>query len=163
MALFEKFGEFDSAEEINELAMNLREEGDNDSILALAKENGIPKDYADFVIMGQFPYLCDNTTAALGKIEVESEDLKPQGIMVDWIEYIKAVCLEDGTMAESIRKKGKSLKGCIGGILKYAFENQKEVDKEIVKAAGVKASKVTFGMPGQAECRKIIRSYYKEA
>lgn len=160
MALFEKFGELGSAEEINELAMNLHEEGDNDSILALAEENGIPKDYADFVIMGQFPYLCDSTTAAIGKIEVETKDLKPSGIMVDWVEYIKAVCLEDGKMAESVRKKGKSLKGCIGKLLKYAFEHQEEVDKDIIKAAGVKAGRVTFGMPGQAEARKLIRNYY---
>ena len=163
MALYEKFGEMDSAEEINELAMNLHEEGDNDSIIALAEENGIPKDYADFVIQGEFPYLCDHSTAAIGKIEVETKDLKPSGIMVDWVEYIKAVCMEDGKMAENVRRKGKSLKGCIGQLLKYAFDHQEEVDKDIIKAAGVNAGKVTFGMPGQAECRKIIRSYYKEA
>lgn len=105
MALYEKFGEMDSAEEINELAMNLHEEGDNDSIIVLAEENGIPKDYADFVIQGESPYLCDHSTAAIGKIEVETKDLKPSGIMVDWVEYIKAVCMEDGKMAENVRRK----------------------------------------------------------
>ena len=40
--MFEKFGEFDSCEEINELSVNLSNEGDTDSIYALAQENGIP-------------------------------------------------------------------------------------------------------------------------
>ena len=48
--LYEKFGEFNSADEINELAANLREEGDIESIRVLAEENGIPKDYAEIMI-----------------------------------------------------------------------------------------------------------------
>lgn len=158
--MFEKFGEFDSADEINELAQNLLKEGDKKSIYVLAKENGIPKDYADMMIDGTFPMLCDAAMAATGKIDVEAAELKPEGIMLDWTEYIKAVCMEDGKIAENVRKKGKSLKSCIGALLKYAFEHQKKVDPEIIKAAGVKASKVTFGMAGQKEARKLIKEYY---
>ena len=39
--MFERFGEFDSAAEINETAVNLRKEGDTDSLKVLAEENGI--------------------------------------------------------------------------------------------------------------------------
>ena len=106
MALYGEFGEFGSADEINELAKNLLTEGDKA------------------------------------------------------VEYIKAVCLEDDRMAKAVRKKGKTLKGCIGKILKWAFKNQQPVDKDIIKAAGVKAGKVTLGMPGQAKARELIRSYY---
>ena len=35
-----------------------------------------------------------------------------------------------------------------------------DMDKDIIKAAGVKASKITLGMPGRAEAKKIIREYY---
>ena len=35
--MFDKFGEFNSYQEINELAVNLRKEGDAASIIALAK------------------------------------------------------------------------------------------------------------------------------
>ena len=158
--LYEKFGEFDSADQINELAQNLLKEGDKESIYALAKENGIPKDYADMMVDGFFPMLCDATMAATGKIDVEAAELKPKDIMVDWVDYIKAVCMEDGKVAENVRKKGKSLKGCIASLLKWAFSHQQTIDKEIVKAAGVKAGKVTLGMPGQAEARKLIKAYY---
>ena len=39
--MFEKFGEMSSYKEINELAANLLQEGDIDSLKELAKENGI--------------------------------------------------------------------------------------------------------------------------
>lgn len=160
MGLYQKFGEFGSAQEINELASNMLKEGDKKSIRTLAKENGLPEEFAEMFIAKDMTDLCDAQTAAYGKIEVECQDLKPAGIMVDWAEYIKVCCLEEDRMAEAVRKKGKSLKGCIGKLLEWGFKHQKEVDREILKAAGVNASKVTFGMPGEAEARKIIRDYY---
>ena len=160
MALYAKFGEFDTADQLNELAGNLLKEGDKASIKALAKENGIPEEYAEMYISGDIPVMCDAQTAAAGKIDIEAAELKPQDIMVDWVEYIKAVCLEDDRMAKAVRKKGKTLKGCIGKILEWAFKNQQPVDKDIIKAAGVKADKVTLGIPGQAKARELIRSYY---
>lgn len=160
MALYGKFGELDSADQLNELAGNLLKEGDKGSIGMLAEENGIPIDYVQMFIAGDIPVLCDIATAAIGKIEVEAKELEPKDIMVDWVDYIKAVCLEDEGMAKAVRKKGKTLKGCIGAILKWAFGHQQDVDKDILKAANVKASRVTLGMPGQATVRKLIREYY---
>ena len=160
IAIFDKFGECGSADEINELAKNLLTEGDKASIGILAEENGIPMEYAQMFISGEIPVLCDASTAAIGKIEIEARELNPQDIMIDWVDYIKAVCLEDEDMAKAVRKKGKSLKGCIGKILEWAFKNQHEVDKDIIKAAGVKAGRITLGMPGQAKVRELIRAYY---
>lgn len=160
MAIFDKFGEFGSADEINELAKNLLTEGDKASIKALAKENGIPEEFAKMFISGDIPVLCDVQTAAVGKIDVEAKELKPQDIMADWTEYIKAVCMEDEAMAVAVRKKDKSLKGCIGALLKWSFGHQQPVDKDILKEAKVSASKVTLGIPGQATARKLIREYY---
>ena len=160
MAIFDKFGEFGSADEINELAKNLLTEGDKASIKALAKENGIPEEFAKMFISGDIPVLCDVQTAAVGKIDVEAKELKPQDIMADWTEYIKAVCMEDEAMAVAVRKKDKSLKGCIAALLKWSFGHQQPVDKDILKEAKVSASKVTLGIPGQATARKLIRGYY---
>ena len=158
--MFEKFGEFDSAEEMNELAQNLFNEGDIESIKALAAENGLGGWTVDNYIEGYEPVFVDAEEAAIGKIEIEQKDLKPKDIMVDWCEYIKTSSMEDEEMARAVRKKGKSLKSCIGEILKWAFAHQVDVDKDIIKAAGVKASKITLGMPGRAEAQKIIREYY---
>lgn len=157
--MFDKFGEFDSYKELNELAENLFNEGDLDSIRVVAKENGL-EDMAQDYIEGNLPELCDPLAAALGKIEAECAELKPKEIMADWVEYIKCQCLDNEVLAYQVRKKGKSLKGCIAELLKWGFKNQQPVDKDIIKAAGVNAGKVTLGIPGMARAKKIIQEYY---
>lgn len=158
--MFEKFGEMNSFGEINELAENLFNEGDSASLYEMAKENGIEKEYVDMYLAGDIPALCDALTAALGKIDVEVEDLKPKEIMEDWVEYLRGRCMENEILAFNVRKKGKSLKGCIAEILMWSFKNQQPIDEGIIKAAGVSAGEVTLGIPGMARAKQIITEYY---
>lgn len=159
--MFERFGEFDSAGEINETAVNLRKEGDLDSLRILAGENGLyDQDIMDAFLDGTLIYLCDEMTAAIGKIEMEAKEVKCAEIMGDWVEYIKAQCMEDPEAARAVRKKGKSLAGCIAELLKWSFGHQVPVDREIMKAAGVSAGRCTLGIPGMARAKQIIKKYY---
>lgn len=158
--MFERFGEFDSAAEINETAVNLRKEGDKESLKVLAKENGIDGDVLEAFIARDILYLCDDMTAAIGKIEVEAKNVDCVEIMEDWVGYIKAQCFERPDVARAVRGKGKSLAGCIAELLKWSFKHQHNVSKEIMKAAGVTASKCTLGIPGMATAKKIITDYY---
>lgn len=158
--MFDKFGEMNSAAEINELAENLFNEGDVESIKTMAKENGIDKEYVEMYLSGDIPVLCDAMTAALGKIDVEVADLKPKEIMEDWVEYLRGQCMENELLAFNVRRKGKSLKGCIAALLSWSFKNQQTVDKDIIKVAGVSAGKVTLGIPGMARAKEIITDYY---
>ena len=79
--MFDKFGEFDSAEEINRAAAARRAEGDTEALMQIAIENGIDKedakDYADGIV-GE---LTTPLLAALGKLEVESRELKLAGVL----------------------------------------------------------------------------------
>lgn len=158
--MFEKFGEMSSAEEINALAENLFNEGDTESLIAMAKENGLAEEFAQAYIEGEIPKICDAQSAAAGKLAVEAQDLQLKEIMLDWMGYIEAQCLEDEEFARAVRSKEKSLKGCIAAILKWSFANQIPIGAEIIKAAGISAGKVTMGIPGMGQARKIIREYY---
>lgn len=158
--MFEKFGELNSFREINELAENLFNEGDVKSLRVMAAENGITQDFVELYVQGDIPELCDPLTAALGKIDVEAAELKPKEIMEDWVEYLKGQCMENEILAFQVRKKGKSLKGCIAALLSWSFKNQQTVDKDIIKAAGVSARKVTLGIPGMSKAKQIITDYY---
>ena len=158
--MFDKFGEMNSYKEINELADNLFNEGDQESLKEMAKENGIMQEFVEMYLQGDIPALCDPLTAALGKIDVEAEELKPKEIMEDWVEYLRGQCMENEILAYQVRKKGKSLKGCIAALLKWSFANQIPVGQDILKEAGVKAGRVTLGIPGMARAKKIITEYY---
>lgn len=158
--MFDKFGEMNSYKEINELAENLFNEGDLKSLRAMAEENGITQEFVEMYIQGDLPVLCDSLTAALGKIEMECKELNPKEIMEDWVEYLRGQCMENELLACQVRRKGKSLKDCIEALLSWSFKNQQQIDKDIIKAAGVSASRVTLGIPGMGRAKNIIIEYY---
>lgn len=158
--MYERFGEFGSAEGINQTAVGLRKEGDRESLNVLAEENGIDSDVVEAFWTGEMLYLCDEMTAAIGKIDVEAKEVKCAEIMEDWVQYIKAQCFEKKDVARAVRRQGKSLAGCIAELLKWSFQHQEEVDKDIMKAAGVTAGRCTLGIPGMARAKQIITAYY---
>ena len=166
--MFDKFGEFDSAEEINRAAAAQLAEGDHEAIRGIAAENGLDPEDAEDYITGDLPELCNVKLAALGKLKVETEDLKPAEIMEDWCGYIRQRAVEDPDVAAAVRKKGKSLKGCVSVLLSWSFRNAKEVDKDIVKEAAKTCKEINteghgrawLGIPGMGTAKKLITDYY---
>lgn len=158
--MFDVYGEFNSHEEINKAAAAQLEQGDHQAIKDIAVENGLDIEDAEDYIDGACDQLCTPLMAAMGKIKVEEAELKPKEIVVDWINYIRKRCTDDGDMAKAVRQKGKSVKGCIATLLKWSFTNAYEVDKEIVKAAGITSAKVKLGIPGMATAYRLIDEYY---
>ena len=158
--MFDKFGEFNSAEEINMCAAGLKDEGDEQSLYDLAEENGLAKEDVEDYLDDTVDELCNTSMAAIGKLEVEEKALKTTHVMVDWVSYIKTQCIKDEEMARAVRMKGKTLVGCMGAVLKEAYNTRMSVPAEIVKAAGIGASRVELGMPGMARVNEIIKSYY---
>ena len=160
--MFEKYGEFDSFEEINEAAANQLKEGDQEAIKEIAEENGLDLMDAEDFIAGDSKELCNALTAALGKLQIETKDLGIDALMLDWVSFIEGLCADDKEYALAVRKKDKSLAGVLGAILKESWQVQFEVDKRIIEAAGItnKAGKITFRIPKEARVREIIKSYY---
>lgn len=162
--MFDQFGEFDSWEEINEAAQGQKNEGDKESLINLAVENGIDKEDAEDYFDGILSELCNPILAAQGKLKIEKEEYKKhnkeKNIIDDWISYIENLVSTNDDFALQIRKKGKSIKGCIGALLKYSFDHQVNVDKDIIKESSIKASKVTMGIPCMQQAHKIIKEYY---
>ena len=161
--MFERFGEMDTIEEINTLANNLKKENDYDSIVELAKENGIDEEEAEDFFDGVKPTLVDNPLmGALGKLTIEERDLKinKEDVINDWVGYIRAKCVESEVLQKAIRSKKKSLKGCLGALLKWGFAHQMDIDQRIVKAAGIQVGKVTSGTPNMKTAKLLITEYY---
>ncbi|XBX07044.1 hypothetical protein QMP26_02260 [Enterocloster clostridioformis] len=157
--MFDKFGEFDSADEMNRAAAAQRKEGDDEAILAIAEENGIDREDAMDFIDGCVAAFVTPLMAAYGKLDIEAKELKPYEIMEDWLQYIKLRCAEEPEMAVAVRRKGKSLKGCIAALLEWSMKSQRPVDSEILKLVRINY-KVTLGIPGMGRAKKIITEYY---
>lgn len=157
--MFDKYGEFDSAEELNAAAAGQKAEGDTGALKELAEENGIDEDDVQDYMDGVTDSLCTPLTAAYGKLAVETAVLRPVEIVEDWVSYIRVQCMDNPDMAAAVRRKDRHLKDCIAKILTWSFKNAYEVDEDIVEAAGITAS-VQMGIPGMARVKKIICDYY---
>lgn len=166
--MFEKFGEFDSCEELNRAAAAQLAEGDEEAILMLAEENGIDREDAEDYIDGCVPELATPLMAALGKLELEKKDLKIDGILDDWLSCVVELCRTEESMAVAVRRKGKCLRDCMAALLRFAFENKKQVSDKIIKVTRVTHNgkeepmrgPVYLGVPNQAETKRIVRDYY---
>jgi len=159
MALYETFGEFDSAEELNMAAANQKKEGDETALIELAKENGIDEEDAKDYFEGIVPELCSDLMAAAGKIKVEKEYLGLTEALEDYADWIVKECTEDAELCKAVRKKGKSLAGALGAVLKKAWEIKENIHEDILKAAGISAN-VKNGSPGMRTTTKLMREYY---
>ena len=159
--MFDRFGEFDSWEELNQAAEGQKENGDFAALKALAIENGIDEEDAQDYIDGIVDELCNASMAAIGKINIEKKELGLTEIMADWADYIIKESIEDEKMALAVRKKGKSLAGAIGDVLQKSWKIKAEVPDEIMDAAGIKG-RVEMGIPGYATVTRILRDYYLE-
>lgn len=135
--MFDIFGNFNSAEELNATAEGLKAEGDIESILKLAKENGIDEadaqDYAD----GYIPELCTPLMAAIGKLSIERKAIDLPTFMDGWVSLINDMLADNTELTAAVRKKGKKLTGLLGKLMGISSKNRKKVPAEIVKAAGM--------------------------
>ena len=150
--MFDKFGEFDSVEEINRAAAGLKEEGDTDSIIALAKENGIDEDDALDYIEDCVLELASLSMAANGRIAVQEvalvqpkDDIATCMALKVIFMMLRGMLCEDA-MAAAVMKKGAS-------------------PGEILAAMREEASRHKKGNMGVScgtdeELRGIIRTYY---
>lgn len=149
--MFDKFGEFDSAEELNRAAEGFKAEGDTKSLFALAEENGIDKEDCEDYIAGDVEELATPAMATMGRLEVErreilkDKDINKKMIRMTIWQFVQTMAAEQ-EMQTAIMKKGKRIEG-------------------IYKALEDGARKHKSGNCGVShgtdrELQEIIRAYY---
>lgn len=168
--MYEKFGEFDTPEEINQAAAAQRQQGDEEALRILARENGIDEEDAEDYYDGAIDALVNPATAAIGKLTVEAADLLLGGALLDWVAELRAMCLESEDFARAVRRKGKDLTGYMALTVDEGYENRTVVEKRIVnKTKQVKKIvgnyPLAIGIPDKRTRRQLAEHYYmgKEA
>lgn len=157
--MFEKFGEFDSAEEINRAAKAQLEEGDKEAIEGIAMENGLDQEDVEDFCTGTIEELTTPVLAALGKLDVEAKELGLTGMMEEWKNLVEEMCTESEEMSIAVRRKGKRMEEVLGMVLKAGFDMKIRLNDRITKAAGLNPP-IYLGIPGKAKIREIVREYY---
>lgn len=145
--MWEKFGEQNSAEDINELAKQLRSDGKKDDVYELAEENGIDKDMVELFVNEDIDFICDKMTAATGKLIKEIEHYEKQYVanakeVMDALQSMMArervklsvhkygvdidIDITGEELAAAVRQKGKVL----NDILKDVFTKAQKIHLE---------------------------------
>ncbi len=163
--MFDKFGEFDSAEELNRAAAAQFAGGDEQAIYDIAEENGIDKEDAEDFMDGIIPELVTVRTAAIGKLKVEAEEYHLKGLLGEWVDELRALCMEDEEFAKAVRKKNKELAGFVAKIADHGYEYSVEVDKRIVAKTNkvksiVGSHKFSIGIPDKKTRRELAKAHY---
>lgn len=163
--MFEKFGEFDSAEELNKKAAELKAADNEEELIALAVENGIDKETAEDYMDEVIRELVTDIQAAIGKLRVEAEDLKLSGVLMDWVNELIDLCVNDVPFRAAVRRKGKDLAGYIALTAENGFENRSVVDKRIVEKAGkikyiIGQHEFSIGIPDKKTRKELALKYY---
>ena len=164
--LFEKFGEFDSASEINRAAKAQLEQGDIEAVKAIAKENGIDEMDAEDFINGGIPELCTPFTAAIGKLDAEAEALKLPLMMQMWKDTISGMLADDDgeRLMLGIRRKDKRLAELFGKMIVEASHNRVNTPQAIVDYARQIDKSIPQTLPtadlSKTRFAEIVREYY---
>ncbi len=153
--MFDKFGEFNSYEELNLAAEGFKKEGDKESLMELAEENGIDMEDAREYMDGTIPEFATQFSAALGRLEVmkaekiEKNKNKMERMALGEIyRMAKSMCTEE-VFAKSVMKKGKRIER-IYVFMRSGAEKHKEGNEGM--SAGT-----------DQELRNIIRAYFQES
>lgn len=164
--MFDKFGEFNSYEEINRKAEELKENKDIASLKLLAEENGIDVEEVNDYMNGYSEELTNVIVAAVGKLNVECQEYKIEQVLNDWVEELKAECIDSVEIAKAVRNKGKGLDGFIALLADKGFEKKTTVHKDIVKKCKGEIKKIVgahefyIGIPDKATRRELMYQYY---
>ncbi len=166
--MFDKFGEFNSAEEINRAAAGLLAEGDTESIFTLAEENGIDREDAQDYIDGTVPDLATVFSAAIGRLVVlQKEEVSKKGrdektALTVILNMLRSMCAESG-IASAVMQKDKRISK-IYGAMKEAARNNKSgnmgvccgTDRELISIISA------YILNGEGEMKDIITTLYQQ-
>lgn len=128
------FGEFQTIEELNKTALNLRKTDEKNEILTLGQENNIDEKIINKFINKEIDYLAksnqqenkegeDLNETAIEKLKRESKEVKNKRVPAEPIvKYLINKCEADPKFSERIKIENKNLKRCFD----YVFDEVKK-------------------------------------
>ena len=162
--LFEKFGEFDSAEEINRAVAAQKSQGDIEAIKVIAIENGIDEMNVQDFIEEAWDKLCSPFEAAMGKLDVEAAALDLPASLQLWVDYIRTMANTNTDVMIGIRRKGKDLVSLLAKLIVETSKSRMYVPQDVVNAARKLDRSIPSTLPigdiTKKRLAEIIKEYY---
>lgn len=165
--MWDRFGQFGSAEEINRAAAAQKAEGDEEALVALAIENGLDREDAEDYMDGATNKLCTPMSAAIGKLRMEAEHLELKNELAELYEEIVTVLFSNDKrdfIMRGIMRTDRSLAGYLAKVIDKGYEKAVTPNREILdKVTAIPQqyrSQMKTGMPSKADRWGIMQEYY---
>ena len=157
--MFDRFGTM-TFDDLNRTAEGLKMEGDIESLLLLAEENGLEREDAEDYADGVVDTLATPLEAAIGKIKVESGKLNvgASTTLSGMVDLIRQTIIKDEKLQISAHDPEKELTKCLGKLVSEASRTRYKLPEVIAAAAG--RPTVYMGDISREKAREIIRTYY---
>lgn len=158
--MFDRFGKMTFAE-LNATAEGLKNEGDIESLVLLAEENGLEKEDAEDYADGVIDTLATPLEAALGKIKEESKALKldESTTLSGMRDLVCQIITKNAVLQIPVHDPEKNLAACLARLLREASRTRYKLPKKIAEeATGI--PNVYLGDITNEKAREIITLYY---
>lgn len=137
--MFEKFGLMESAEELNKAAEGFRKEGDEESLIALAQENGIDEEDARDYMDGVVDEFVTTSMAAMGRMNVIREEIREEKSVQyranqNMIHGIIMGMVSEPEVAAGILKHENIVMELVDGIRKVVHTGTDEDMRQLIRA-----------------------------
>ena len=156
-----RFGVFGTVDELNRAAAAQKAEGDEEALFALAAENGICREDVEDYLDGAAEDLATPLMAAIGKLDMEADELGLESQLKDWKGHLADMCTESPGMCRGVFRGDRHLEDFLAAGLKAASLGRVRVPDGIAAKAGIPQG-TCIGMVGRDELRRIAEGYYMQ-
>lgn len=127
--MFDTYGKMTSLEQLNEKAALLRQEGNLEGLVTLAKENGLCMVDAEWYMHGkksQLTYLAD---AAMGRLRVELDgiDSRDSIMICGMIGMLRQVVRDNTELQKAVMRADKSAVDCLCRLMEVLVQTPEKL------------------------------------
>ena len=155
--MFDTYGKMTSLEQLNEKAALLRQEGNLEGLVTLAKENGLCMVDAEWYMeerKSQLAYLAD---AAMGRIRAELDgiDLKGSIMICGMIGMLRQVVRDNTELQKAVMQADKSAVDCLYRMMEVLVQAPDRMPADLTPWG-----KLAIPDLSQKSVREIVEEYY---
>lgn len=155
--MFDTYGKMTSLEQLNEKAALLRQEGNLEGLVTLAKENGLCMVDAEWYMEGRKSQLAYLDDAAMGRLSAELDgiDSRDSIMICGMIGMLRQVVRDNTELQKAVMRSDKSSVDCVCRLMEALVQAPDRMSADLTSWG-----KLAIPDLSQKSVREIVEEYY---
>lgn len=157
--MFDTYGKMTSLEQLNEKAALLKQEGNLEGLVTLAKENGLCMVDAEWYMEGRKSQLAYLDDAAMGRLRAELDgiDSRDSIMICGMIGMLRQVVRDNTELQKAVMRSDKSSVDCVCKLMEALVQAPDRMPADLTPWG-----KLAIPDLSQKSVREIVEEYYLE-